>query len=716
VLAAAGVLLVTGVGLMVYALRPTDRPAPELAENPAPKPAPPPAKDGTAAAPADGRMPPETLAKVKKATVYLRVAYADGSVGSGSGFCVPGGPGLIVTNAHVVGQGGKAGPRTVSRIDAVLHSGEPNARTLAARLLGADPEADLALLQVTGADLPEPLVVGDSSGLQETQEVYVFGFPFGENLGKNITVSKTSVSSLRRGTPGVPPLIQVNGGMHPGNSGGPVTDGAGNVVGVAQAGILGTQINQAIAGEAVQSFVRWTLRSGGGVATAPPAGPTGPDPGRGRPNTNTVPPAARGSVGKVPREAPNVPRPNPADPTPVVPAEEQTVIDLPGPVGTTTVGGAGRYLALYLPVQRQIAVFDTAERKVIHHLPTTDVSPLLAAGRDKLVVANSTSRTLVRYDLATGEKELTAPLPAKFNLCGLAMGSASDGPLLMASVDWPRLGEVFLVDLAKLERIDGSTRYNGRVGAAPGMVLRAAPDGRVFTAIAQSGASVIHVRGNTWTDVACPVLPPLPGADGRTVFGAGQMATIDGQPLGDRNPNASAYLPATNGPLFLSVRDEQGTLGIHAGQSARPLFAVGGVSEVVEPGGAALPPDRHLFYNPAANLLVTLPAARNRLLLRTLDLKAELAKIPTDYLVVLADLPPAVEPGKPFRYSVGVLSKKGGVKLKLDAGPDGMKVDGTTLTWDVPAEFGGRDAQVTLIVSDASGQEVFHAFGLSPAR
>jgi hypothetical protein len=44
-----------------------------------------------------------------------------------------------------------------------------------------------------------------------------------------------------------------------------------------------------------------------------------------------------------------------------------------------------------------------------------------------------------------------------------------------------------------------------------------------------------------------------------------------------------------------------------------------------------------------------------------------------------------------------------------------MKVDGTTVTWDIPADFTEREVKVVLTVSDASGQEVFHTFGLSPA-
>jgi uncharacterized protein (TIGR03067 family) len=97
--------------------------------------------------------------------------------------------------------------------------------------------------------------------LEETQEIFVFGFPFGKKLGKQITVSKSSVSSLRKSESGVVERIQVNGGMHPGNSGGPVVDAKGQVVGVAVSGLRNTQIQFAVAGNRVQELLAGRIAS-----------------------------------------------------------------------------------------------------------------------------------------------------------------------------------------------------------------------------------------------------------------------------------------------------------------------------------------------------------------------------------------------------------------------------------------------------------------------
>ncbi len=203
------------------------------------------AKTDPVAAP--GKMDDAAIARVKKATVYIRII--DGKKGSsGSGFFVD--RGVVVTNNHVINPKGKSAG---ARIEVVVESGTPQARTYPARVIGADAGKDLALIEVLGATAPDVLKVSDTSNLRETHDVYIFGFPLGENLGPEISVNLTTVSSFRRGAG--EHLVQLNGGLHPGNSGGPITDTSGKVVGVAVAVVRDTQIHLAIAGEEVQTFL-----------------------------------------------------------------------------------------------------------------------------------------------------------------------------------------------------------------------------------------------------------------------------------------------------------------------------------------------------------------------------------------------------------------------------------------------------------------------------
>lgn len=225
----------------------------------------PPLDDGKEPAPKDppplsnGQLPGEVLARVKKATVFLRVAMASGQQGSGSGFFALE-PGIVVTNAHVVGMT-QVGAGKPQKLDVVLNQGERDEKTVSGTVIDVDRVNDLALVRVKLDKQPALLKVKSSETLNETQSVFVFGFPFGEQLGKGVTITHSSVSSLRR-QDGVLVKIQVAGGMNPGNSGGPVVDGWGDVVGVSVAmfsamgpgGIQNTQINLAVPSDYVRAL------------------------------------------------------------------------------------------------------------------------------------------------------------------------------------------------------------------------------------------------------------------------------------------------------------------------------------------------------------------------------------------------------------------------------------------------------------------------------
>lgn len=182
------------------------------------------------------KQPPLTqeqmIKKVKTSTVYVRTFLRDDKLATGTGFFA-GKPGFVVTNAHVIGYG----PREINvpvRVEVIVDSGERTERSAVADIYGVDVDGDLALLRVQGTGFPPPLVLGKSEELLETQEVVVFGYPFGEQLGKNVSVNRTTVSSLRK-VNGHIEVVQLAGGLNPGNSGGPVANAKGEVIGVSVA-------------------------------------------------------------------------------------------------------------------------------------------------------------------------------------------------------------------------------------------------------------------------------------------------------------------------------------------------------------------------------------------------------------------------------------------------------------------------------------------------
>src|SRR5579871_6449271 len=139
-----------------------------------------------------------------------------------------------------------AGPQAV-RIVVVFYSGTEKQQELPAILCADDAAADLAVLKVTGVrETPQPIDWKVDPELMETMPSVAFGFPFGEKLDPNkqnpaVTVTKGAVSSLRR-SHGELAEVQLDLDLNPGNSGGPVVDEKGTLIGVAVAKVTNSRI------------------------------------------------------------------------------------------------------------------------------------------------------------------------------------------------------------------------------------------------------------------------------------------------------------------------------------------------------------------------------------------------------------------------------------------------------------------------------------------
>lgn len=197
-------------------------------------------------APSKGDSDP--LDKLMAATVFIKITTSTGQQ-SGSGFLVmrDGNEGVVLTNSHVV----EPASGSLRKIACTFHSGRREEYTVTGELLGDDELVDLAVISVKHDSLPEPLEPAADLRLRETLPVLILGFPFGDALktskrNPSITVSKGTISSIRRDDNDDVAILQIDGGINPGNSGGPILTEDGKLVGTAVAKVQGADIGFAI--------------------------------------------------------------------------------------------------------------------------------------------------------------------------------------------------------------------------------------------------------------------------------------------------------------------------------------------------------------------------------------------------------------------------------------------------------------------------------------
>ena len=239
------------------------------------------------------------------------VQIATGS-GGGSGFIIDS-TGLVITNAHVV-----AGE---SRVEVWLTNG----RRYEAGVLERDAASDLALVKIDGSDSFDTIPIGTPGRVRVGDEVLALGFPLADRIGTNLTVTRGIISSTRT-VDGIE-LLQTDAALNPGNSGGPLVNRDGEVIGVNTSKIYETTGGRPVSniGFAVSVIeVERRLSTMGGSSVASRGAPS-PTPTITPTNTATLTPAVTPTHTLTPT----------LTPTPV-PTGTPTAIPAPAPTATPT--------------------------------------------------------------------------------------------------------------------------------------------------------------------------------------------------------------------------------------------------------------------------------------------------------------------------------------------------------------------------------------------
>jgi S1-C subfamily serine protease len=783
----------------------------------------------------EGGLPSRILDRLKDATVFIKVRHEYGQRGSGSGFLflADGNDGYVVTNAHVVLSGGQE----AEKVEVVFDCGHPAEKSYNADVIAHDSERDLALLKINSPNLPAPLDDVKTPAVRETMPVYIFGFPFGQQLSMDrdrspeVTVSSGTVSSIRRDKRGNLSYVQVTGDINPGNSGGPIIDRRGNIIGVAVAKVRGTQIGLAIPTRSLRGFfegrvdksrVMEDTNAAGkakitiklhvidplkkmeklGIVLIPedevkkpfPDNPDGspamvgdslgdykkctwnrPDAQisfmlKGKPGTSQkyyfqvgytdannvvkfLEPTpfqltfqAAGSVvaaksarpGKSGRRSQGTPPPSSAPNLSML-----KVVKTPAIITDCVPAGGGNYLVVFFKKLRKLGIFNFAQKKFTGYISVPSSEIVFTAGGSKIIAVDPGNGLIMRYDLFSGDRELTQRVPVTGVVRQIAMGSNTEGPLLVrwaAGTNSYDRASYDLVDIDTLQRIPLAKNIKAHYSRyGDNIHLRPSADGSVVGVWGSSssdlGVFIFYEDSVEYKRDYQSVGAVVPGPNGRYLFtGRGGYYTTSLKSVSEDLKSARQVLiPALEGPYFLGLTSlgkgsrsydrEYDAVNVYITGSSTPLFTeqldksvIGKLSK--GRGGyynkTDFTLDRKVHFLPSSGTLAVIPDAADKIVLVPMNIMASLNKSGIDYLFVASQPRTTAFVDEEYSYQLKVISKHGKVKFSIESGPDGMFIsDDGLVTWTPYSSDVATQVSVIILITDDSGQEIFHSFNIN---
>lgn len=415
------------------------------------------------------------------------------------------------------------------------------------------------------------------------------------------------------------------------------------------------------------------------------------------------------------------------------------VVSAPSAISNVIQGGGGGYLVLSMPKLKKLAVFSIAQSKIINYISTPESNVYYAVGRTKLIMVAPNAGIISRYNLITGEKELTKKLPFSGVAQRTSMGMNTEGPLLVRwAIGTSALDRAHysFLDISSFKLLNANPLRARNSSYRNQEYLRSSADGSVIgawcTSHSPSGLlamvnidNTINVRYDH-TSVGHVV----PNASGDYLFTGKGIYTNELKRFLPQFSNH--FVPAIVGNYFFGLVRENSDRHSSRGRDygAMDVFSLGTdtplakhafpkeVGKLSSATGFAqksdFTMDKRINFNPSLNRIVYIPQTNDKLVVEVFSIEAILRKSGIDYLFAASQPHVSARPGSSYRYPIEVLSKNGRVSYVLESGPSGMRVSNEgVVTWSVPRSFDSEES-VIVLVRDGSGQEIFHSFTIKP--
>jgi S1-C subfamily serine protease len=447
-----------------------------------------------------------------------------------------------------------------------------------------------------------------------------------------------------------------------------------------------------------------------------------------RQRDRTLMPPIHGRIGPLPKITGDAPKLKTADAS----------ILFGSPARRVVAGGGDKYLIVHLPAKNELSIVDLKEAKIVKSIPVADADVLFAAGMDDLIVYLPSTKQFQRWSFKTLSQTGTAASPIGGEIMNLALGSASNGPLVVhaPTEDKQTLG-IVLLDPANFKRlpdsIDPIKDMPLGIDIDPNLTcISCSPDGNVIVLHSKPlwNQAILHREGQRWLSATIKGNYPLPSSDGQSVIDHGQSFALDGKSNGPSRyqlGRAVWCVPSLMGMWTLSMTEAKETapsrdaylkLTLHVGTDPVPTISIpfrsDSISQLVDWQFGRYPAfEQHVFLAPNSGKLAVIPATDDRIEFYRLKMD-ELMKTATGDFIIVTSKPPAdAKRGVELHYQLTAKSKNGGLTYHLNSGPAGAKLTASgILTWTPPA---GNDEEIvsfSIAVRDKTGHEVSHTFQL----